>query len=69
MTTQTTDRKATDRELAAASRRIMRGGGGPGLVVAAARIGVTQGWLSRALRGKTVRRLLLSELRAMQEAQ
>lgn len=69
MTTLTqVDRRATPAELAAARRRVMKRNGGPGVEVAAQRIGVGVGFLSDALRGMTVRSLKISELRRMMDA-
>ena len=69
MTENITDRLASERELGAARRRMLKRNGGPGIIAAARRLGVSFGHLSTALTDPDAvapaRRLKLSDLRRM----
>ena len=70
MDCETYDRKANRRELANARTRMKKANGGPGIVVAARRLGIGHGQLSLALRGELrapIQRLTIRQLRQMFE--
>jgi len=63
------DRRATPRQVAAAHRRLKKRNGGPGLELAAQRLGVSGSYLCSLLQGLVPpgRRLKLSDLRRLQD--
>jgi len=64
------DRKANPRELANARRRMKKANGGPGIVIAAERLGMSHGQLSLFLQGHArtqAQQLTIRQLRQMFE--